>query len=89
MPARHPTFRARHRLAHDWAWHEEQMAVGPFGLARDVWHVTTWAGLHDLAVGLMKAWLRLPLGERLRYAYPNPEDRRVNGRRRLSVQDQR
>jgi hypothetical protein len=59
----------------DRLWHERQMAHGPTGLARDVWHVETWDGLHKLAGDLMQAWLRLPKGEQLRYAYPNPEDR--------------
>ena len=51
------------------------MAEGPFGQVRDVWNVRTWDGLHDLAVNLMNAWKRMPKGERLRYAFPNPEDR--------------
>ena len=65
----------RRRIVDDWAWHEARMAEGPFGQVRDVWNVRTWDGLHDLAVNLMNAWKRMPKGERLRYAFPNPEDK--------------
>jgi len=65
----------RRRNPRDRAWHEARIAEGPQGNIRER-GILTWDQFHAVMGGLVRNWERLPMPERLAYAFPNPEDRR-------------
>src|ERR1700677_1443209 len=72
----------------DAAWHAAMLAQGPQGYIRER-GADTWEKLHEMCDDFVRNWEALPPGERLAYAFPNPEDRRPKrvSRRRDATRD--
>lgn len=66
----------RRRTTHTDEWHAARLDEGPTGFIRSK-GVTSWDQLQAVMQGLMAHWERMPEADRSRYAFPNPEDRRL------------